>query len=269
MQSLLRGLTRLVVALGVSYLGLMAFAFFAADYAIFRPRKSSYTNDDWVEYQDVAQGQQIALAWLGNEDAKYTILLNHGNAEDLGQVYPFMEMLHRQGFSVLSYDYRGYGVSSGTPSVARCYADSEVAWRYLREVKQVPPGRIILLGRSVGSAPAVHLAEKFDPGGLIVQCGFVSAYRVVTRIPLLPFDEMPNLKRIPEVDCPVWVVHGRRDGTVPFWHGPALFAGAREPKQKLWVEDAGHNDLVAVAGEAYWSALSDFRDMIESEQTDQ
>jgi fermentation-respiration switch protein FrsA (DUF1100 family) len=65
------------------------------------------------------------------------------------------------------------------------------------------------------------------------------------------------------VDAPVLVIHGERDEVIAAWHGRRLFAAAPEHRRwALWVERAGHNDLAAVAGEAYWSALADFLDVV-------
>jgi fermentation-respiration switch protein FrsA (DUF1100 family) len=81
---------------------------------------------------------------------------------------------------------------------------------------------------------------------------------VVTRVPLLPFDQFKNLGKMARVKSPVLVLHGERDEVISFAHGRALFAAAAEPKRRLWVAGAGHNDLIEVAGERYWDALREF-----------
>ncbi|MGH9720733.1 MAG: alpha/beta hydrolase [Bryobacteraceae bacterium] len=80
----------------------------------------------------------------------------------------------------------------------------------------------------------------------------------MTRVPLLPFDRFPNLTRLRQVRCPLWVVHGTKDDVVPWSHGKRLFARAAEPKQALWVEGGGHNDVVSFAGSRYGEALERF-----------
>jgi fermentation-respiration switch protein FrsA (DUF1100 family) len=57
----------------------------------------------------------------------------------------------------------------------------------------------------------------------------VSAFRVLTRVPLLPFDKFSNGKNIRHVHCPVLIMHSRRDTVIPFWHGQKAFAAANEP----------------------------------------
>ena len=94
--------------------------------------------------------------------------------------------------------------------------------------------------------------------GLIVEAPFVSAFRVLTRVRLLPWDKFPNGDKIARVGCPVLVIHGRRDTVVPFWHGQRIYALARQPKEAFWVDGAGHNDVAFVAGTEYFRKLQDF-----------
>jgi fermentation-respiration switch protein FrsA (DUF1100 family) len=129
---------------------------------------------------------------------------------------------------------------------------------HLRETLRVPAERTIILGRSLGGGPAVQMALEETPAGLVLQSTFVSVYRVVTHWPLLPFDQYDNLSKIARVRCPVLVMHGRSDEVIPFSHGEALFAAAREPKRALWVPGAMHNDFLSVAGSRFWDALRDF-----------
>ena len=80
----------------------------------------------------------------------------------------------------------------------------------------------------------------------------------MTRVPLLPFDRFPNLRHIRQVHAPVLVMHGTADAVIPISHGRRLYDAASNPKQSLWVEGAGHNDLALVAGQRFWNALAEF-----------
>jgi len=167
------------------------------------------------------------------------------------------------GFSVFAYDYRGYGTSDGRASARNSYEDIEAAYGYLVERLGVPANRIIVMGRSIGGGPAIELATKNDVAGLICESCFVSAFRVLTRVPILPFDKFTNLNKIKKINCPVLIIHGQSDRIVPVWHGRKLFEAANEPKLCLWVDGAGHNDDVAViAGEDYWQAIAKFKQSI-------
>jgi fermentation-respiration switch protein FrsA (DUF1100 family) len=80
----------------------------------------------------------------------------------------------------------------------------------------------------------------------------------MTGVRLLPFDRFINLEKMRRVRCPVLVIHGTADQTIPFSHGQRLYAAAPAPKDRLWVGGAGHNDLIETAGDAYWEALQKF-----------
>jgi fermentation-respiration switch protein FrsA (DUF1100 family) len=172
--------------------------------------------------------------------------------------------MKNHGFSVLAYDYHGYGTSQGKPSEENCYRDIDAAYDYLTVTLKVPPNRILLLGRSVGSGPAVDLAARKPVGGLILESAFTSAFRVFAIGYLIPGDRFRNIDKIAKVTCPVLVVHGRDDEIVPFAHGQQLFAAANEPKRCLWVDGGNHNDLPEIGGKRYDQALKDFAGLVQS-----
>lgn len=253
-----------LLLLAAAYGFFALFAWLAADQMLFQPRSPSYDATlPGLARIPARDGTTLAGVHLPHPDAVFTILYFHGNAEDLGDLYPHLNDLHDHGFAVFAMDYRGYGLSGGAPGEQSVYADAEAVFAYVTEQLRVPAGRVILYGRSLGSGPAVELAARHPVAGMIIENGFVSAFRTVTRVTLLPWDRFRNLARMPQVHCPVLVVHGRRDRTVPFSHGRRLFTAAREPKRALWVDDAGHNDVVETAGGRYWEALAAFAKLIE------
>ncbi|MDP9267222.1 MAG: alpha/beta hydrolase [Acidobacteriota bacterium] len=233
-------------------------AFFLADQMMFYPRPSSYREDAKIMTLRTADGKAIAAMYLPNPQAKFTILYSHGNAEDIGDLEPLFQQLHDAGFAVFGYDYEGYGTSEGRPSERATYADIDAAYAFLTQTQRMPPARVIVFGRSVGSGPAIDLAARQPVGGLIIQSGFTSAFRVLTRVPLLPFDKFRNLYKLKQVRCPVLVMHGKRDGVIPFHHGKRLFEAAPGPKWSLWVDAAGHNDFEWQARNRYLPAIHDF-----------
>ncbi len=78
------------------------------------------------------------------------MLFAHGNTEDLGNLRPFQEAYVAQGVSVLTFDYPGYGLSSGRPSEQGAYAAADAALEYLVDARGLEPGRIVVHGRSLG-----------------------------------------------------------------------------------------------------------------------
>ena len=230
---------------------------------LFRPQAAFYQDGPDILKLQTSDGKKISAKFYENNDAAFTILFSHGNAEDLGTVEPFILKLRDSGFAVLAYDYHGYGTSEGSPTEENTFRDIDAAYDYLVETRNVPPDRIILHGRSVGGGPAVDLACRKTVAGLILESTFTSASRVLTNFRIVPFDRYENINKIGAVNCPVLVIHGRKDRTISFRHGEALFAAANDSKSFLWIDDAGHNNLFNVAGAKYLAAIRHFANSLE------
>jgi abhydrolase domain-containing protein 17 len=243
---------------------LLAFVF--AERVIFQPPRPTYSETTVpVARVPVGDDEHVAVVHLPAPDGAFTLLYSHGNAEDLGVLHPLLVQLHALGFGVLAYDYRGYGLSSGSrATVASAAEDAAAVYRHAVEELGIPPQRIIVHGRSLGSGPTLLLATQQEVAGVILEGAFTSTYRVVTRVPLLPFDRYPNLALVRELQVPTLVIHGSRDRVIPFSHGRQLYAAAPEPKRALWVQGAGHNDLVSVAWPRYAAALREFAELLEA-----
>jgi fermentation-respiration switch protein FrsA (DUF1100 family) len=252
---LLASLARIAFLL---YLSLVVIGCFLSDRLIFQPHPSSYRDTSELLKLTTENGNRITAIYLSNPGAKFTLLISHGNAEDLGDDREWYEQLRSAGFNVIAYDYEGYGTSEGAPSEKHAYQDEMAVYSYLLTTAKTPADRVILLGRSVGSGPAVYLAAQRRVAGLILQSPFTSAFRVLTRVPILPFDRFPNYKDIGSVHCPVLIIHGTNDSVIGIWHAKELYELANEPKSYLWVRGADHNDLEDVAGKTYLEKIQTF-----------
>ncbi len=242
----LLGIPLLVV--GVGYFLLVVSACTMVDQALYHPDYASRRAPAGLQKIRAADGTEIALLHLPNPGARHTIWFFHGNAESLGDLEPFLLALRDGGYAVMAYDYPGYGLSGGKPSEEAIYASARVVRTFMRETLKIPASRTLIHGRSLGGGPAVQMAQEDAPAGLVLESAFASVFRVVTRWRLLPFDQFDNEAKIADVKCPVLVMHGERDEVIPFRHGQALFAAAKEPKRALWIPGAHHNDLGAAAG---------------------
>lgn len=203
-------------------------------------------------------------------DAGYWVLHLHGNAESAfsrGQ-FEHCEILRRAGFSVLDIDYRGFGMSPGKASETAMSEDAEAAFAALLE-RGVPQQRIIVLGHSLGSGPAVLLATRHSPAALVLFGAFTSiADAAADRYPLLPvryFNSVhfDSLARIGQVHVPVIVAHSRADTVIPYSHALRLYAAAGAPKRLVSLDapvgDAlgGHVDSLFQNISALKTALSE------------
>ena len=207
-------------------------------------------------------GTKLAARHWANPQAKYTILYLHGNYQDLGSLAEYMPTFLKQGYAVFAFDYRRYGLSEGTPTEGNLYSGTQLAYDYLRTKLGVPADRILVYGYSLGGGPAVELARHQPVAGLVTEGAFVSSYRVMTRVPVFPGDKFANLGKMAELRCPVMVIHGTADATVPFWHGPKLYEAITARKTKLFVEGGHHGGLAEFAGPIYWDELRKFTDSL-------
>jgi len=209
-----------------------------------------------------AARQEYAAVCLPNPAARYLMVFFHGNGEDLGIDQSRLEQLRAAGYAVLAVDYPGYGRSYGVRSEEAFYECADSTYQYATGHLGWAKDRVIVYGLSLGGAAAVWVASHEQVGGLILESTFMSAYRVMTRWPIVLGDRMQSLARMKQVRCPVLVIHGTADRVIGIEHGRALFAAAAEPKRSFWVQGADHCQVPQIAGPRYWQELKAFTDSL-------
>jgi fermentation-respiration switch protein FrsA (DUF1100 family) len=262
MSEVALSVVRIIALLAVAY-GLLAVgAHFLSLRMIFpRPPVNYALTPDYIRLT-TPDGVKIAARHWPNPEAKFTLLYLHGNYEDLGSLAEYLPQFVAAGYAVFAFDYRGYGRSGGLPDEPNTCADAKLAYDYVRKKLGVPADRIVLWGYSLGGGPAVELALREPAAGLVLQGPFVSAYRVMTRVPIFPGDKFVNIDKVPRLRLPVLVIHGTADDTVPFWHGEAIYDAITARKAKLFIENGPHAGLADYAGPRYWEALRKFTDSL-------
>jgi fermentation-respiration switch protein FrsA (DUF1100 family) len=191
------------------------------------------------------------------------VIFFHGNAGNIGHRLDYLRMFHALGLATLILDYRGYGLSSGSPSEAGTYLDAAAAWRHARQNLGFPAHRIVLFGESLGGGVAAQLAAANRPAALVLASTFTSVPDLGADLyPLLPIRLLARIRydtlaRLPEIGCPVMVIHSRNDDIIPFAHGQRLFAAARPPKELLEIQGA-HNDGFVFARDDWVRELDAF-----------
>jgi fermentation-respiration switch protein FrsA (DUF1100 family) len=229
-----------------------------ADGMLFHPSAGTMEMPPGGFYIPQSNGEKLAAVYLPNPSARSTLWYFHGNAETISDAMPRLQAYQKIGFAVFALEYPGYGRSDGWPSEASIYASSRTALSYLEKELKTPSSQIVLYGRSLGGGPAVELAAHENVKGLVLESAFKSAYRIMTHWGVLPFDRFENIRKMPNVRCQVLIIQGRSDGVVPFSHGQALLDEVRSRKSHLWVDGAGHNNVLELAGDEYWKALREF-----------
>jgi len=201
------------------------------------------------------------------QPAAGTVVYAHGNGGNLSYCEWVGESLAARGFDVLLFDYRGYGRSEGEAAgEGGLYADAEAAYDFVTRDRGVPAGRVVLYGQSLGTAAVGDVAARRECGALVLESGLSSAADMAAVVmPWLPRfvrgltkNKLDTASKLPNVRCPVLVVHGDRDELIPASQGRRLFEAASEPKRLIIIQGAGHNDLSNVGGEKYIDTLSEF-----------
>ncbi|AEP13658.1 hypothetical protein Cabther_B0660 [Chloracidobacterium thermophilum B] len=192
-----------------------------------------------------------------------TLLFFYGVGEYLN--YPFLrnqiEVFRRAGFNVLVPEYIGLGLSSGEPSEQGLYDTALAAFEYLKRRPDVDPQRIFIVGHSLGGAPAVDLAARVQPAGLMTLATFTSLPDIAAlRYPMFPCHYLtrircPNVEKIRQVRAPILILHAENDTTVPLWMAEALtkaaFEGGNQQVVQITIPSGNHDTIFALPkGEA-------------------
>jgi len=199
--------------------------------------------------------KQRWIARRDYEDSRMLFLFSHGNADDLQTCSEYTQWLADTfDVNVLCYDYKGYGNSeAGTTTEKSMHQAIEAVYALAVTRMDVPTGRIILFGKSVGTGPTVGLASRgFDSGGVVLVSPLASGARTlcdtskVPRVVMSAMDRlfMPSVQLISKVDVPVCIIHGTEDTLIHVDNARDLHAmcGWQSQYPALYVR-AGHNDI--------------------------
>lgn len=194
------------------------------------------------------------------------ILFFHGNGEIVADYDELGTIYNRLGLNFLAVDYRGYGRSSGSPTVSAMMGDCHIIldfvvnWRKERGHR----GPLLAMGRSLGSASALELAARRADllDGLIIESGFAYAAPLLglLGVPLdASFREeegFANLEKIRGFSKPTLIIHAERDHIIPYADGQALYEASPAPRKTLLkIPRANHNDIFARAFGEYMEAV--------------
>jgi hypothetical protein len=188
-----------------------------------------------------------------------SILFLHGNAENVSTHIASVAWLPAEGFDVLLFDYRGYGRSEGSPSLAGLQLDFEAALEALLAWPEIDRDRVAVFGQSLGASLAITALaaspRRRQIHALVIE-GALTSYRELAREKLAGFwltwplqvplgltidDRYRPIDAIAELaPLPLLIVHGEADRVVPPDHAVALYEAARPPKTLWLVPGVGH-----------------------------
>lgn len=243
-------------------------------YRLFYPRRETAGESEKPKILnrlvEVAQGISIGCRFYPVRDDGANIIYFHGNGETAPD-YDYVAPLYAGiGVNLFVADYRGYGMSSGNPTCKAMIKDAHPIFHDFTALLREGgfSGDLFVMGRSLGSAPAIELACHYQEKlkGLIVESGFASAGKQLARLGVEHlFSDIKepvgfgNDLKIKEVKIPTLIIHGERDEIIPVTEGKALYelSGALE-KTALFIPGAGHNDVLMLGMNAYMKAVETF-----------
>ncbi len=192
-------------------------------------------------------------------DSNKYIIYSHGNAENLLTALPFASLLsNKLQANVICYDYSGYGLNgydSYERSAEGVNATLKAVYNYLltRDQSAVSSSDICLVGYSLGTGCSVQLAADLGPnvGGLVLIAAYASILEVVketvsssfgvkaaSQISSMFSERWNNLRTIPQVKCPILLLHGKYDQLIPLKHAQKLKQASSN--STLIETDCGH-----------------------------
>ena len=203
-----------------------------------------------------------------------TILFFHGNGEVMTDYLDgFQRELKGLGANLLVVDYRGYGLSSGLPTLSRLLEDARAAWAHAVGPLGLKPAEIVVMGRSLGSLAALELAAgpAREAAGLVIESGIGRFDQWVGRMaPMLEmmgvdlgglraalraeFDQEAKMRAFPG---PVLVMHAPDDEIVPVSHGQDLASWSQNARLRVFAR-GGHNDVMYINHAQYFTELGRF-----------
>lgn len=199
-----------------------------------------------------------------------SILFFHGNGEIVEDYEDIAFLYIRLGLNFLPVDYRGYGHSTGQPSVSAMLRDAHVVLDYTKKWLNLNgcTGPFIVMGRSLGSASALELAENYPDliDGLIIESGFAHSQTILNLVGVdmkrASIAESDAFRHIEKIGCftkPTLIIHAELDQILPFADGKDLYeASGAANKRLLKIPGADHNSIFMVGVSDYMKAVAKF-----------
>ena len=213
-------------------------------------------------------GVRLAARYYPTDTSLPTILHFHGNGEIVADYDLLAPAFHAAGCSLVCVDYRGYGRSTGKPTAGTLLADAHaVLDAVVAFLQQRSHGDLlVVMGRSLGSAPAIELARARSEvlAGLIIESGFARTPALLATLGVPPAMAPPergpdNDDKLAAIELPLLILHAKLDRLIPFWHAEQNYQHATAQRKALiGIPNADHNTIIAFGGQRYWGGIANF-----------
>lgn len=197
---------------------------------------------------DTPDGETL-IAWYKKPQKNGRIaLFFHGNAGTLGRFAPFIQESEQIFDGILAIDYRGFGGSTGHPTSKGIMIDAESSIKWLKK-QGINTKDIVVMGYSLGTAPAVHVAAREEISALVLYSPYSSIKDIAKyRFPIFPVDYLLDdnidaMQDIGEIKAPLFVLHGDKDFIIPIHIDKKLYDAAPVSKYHMTLKGGGHRFL--------------------------
>ncbi len=213
------------------------------------------------------------------ERSGVNILFFHGNGEIVADYDDFGPIVNQVGINFLAVDYRGYGRSTGNPTVTAMMRDCHIIFDFVSHwlAQNEYNGPLALMGRSLGSASVLELASHYAAqiDGLIVESGFAHSTPLLQILGInaaeIGFQEaagFQNAAKIRNFHKPTLIIHAEYDHIIPHSEGVLLFETCPAvAKTLITIANANHNDIFIRGLQDYLAALSKFAQRLRADKT--
>ena len=220
---------------------------------------------------EVEEGIKIDCGfWVSNKEDP-SILYFHGNGETVAVHDWIAPFYNRRGINLFVADYRGYGSSEGKPTISNMIGDATTIFKGFRQIikQEGFKNRLFIMGRSLGSMPAIELAfnHQDEICGLLIESGTANNFRrlwnymgISEKGDTLSEESLfLNKVKIRQIRKPTLIIHGEYDQIISVREGEELYqnSGARD-KRLLIIPGADHNDIMIVNQSLYFDTIEGF-----------
>lgn len=212
---------------------------------------------------------RIGARFYINAKTAPNLLFFHGNGEIAADYEDFAPLFAGAGLNFLPVDYRGYGRSTGKPSITAMMRDCHVIYEFSRKrlAEEGCSGPLIVMGRSLGSASALELVSAYGDkiDAAMIESGFAYTRTLLNLLGLnmghfglTEEDGFRNLDKVRTFGKPILIIHAEYDHILPFDEGRALYEASPSPDKKfLKIPGANHNDIFGRGMREYLEALKE------------
>jgi esterase/lipase len=180
------------------------------------------------------------------------ILFFHGNAGNISFRLNYLEKFAELGFSIMIFDYPGFGLSTGTPNESLCIKCGELFYNYLIKEKSILSKDIIFYGESIGGSIALSVANIYNIKYLILQSTFTDIKDIIKNIMKfdifllsnIGFETIENLKKRYKINrlnkkMKTLIIHSNNDELIDIKHAERLSSFS----DKLFICEGTHSNI--------------------------